>query len=268
MARRRRRTTESQYKNPAARKPRSAQPNKSPSSNHPAESYQRALNNEATPEDLLNLQETAGNQAVSKLMSPSTPGSPPSVQAKLSLGQADDEYEKQADSAAANVMAPEAASPTHHTQNTEQPAESGFPSSTPQVMQQPKNEEEVARKPTNTPSATNTASGNGDSLGRGFESQLGQGGKPLAGNTRAFMEQRLGADFSGVRVHADNTADTLSKSIQAEAFTHGRDVYFRGGNYQPESTEGKKLLAHELTHVVQQTGGQMKQDEKSKGPQG
>ena len=57
-----------------------------------------------------------------------------------------------------------------------------------------------------------------------------------------------------MRVHADAHADGLSRSIQAEAFTRGRDIYVAGGQYAPNSMEGKRLLAHELTHVVQQNG--------------
>lgn len=81
------------------------------------------------------------------------------------------------------------------------------------------------------------------------------GGSPLPGETRAFMEPRFGADFSGVRVHADAQADQMNREIQAQAFTHGQDIYMGAGRYDPGSDAGKHLLAHELTHVVQQGGG-------------
>ena len=87
-----------------------------------------------------------------------------------------------------------------------------------------------------------------------FEGQLAShrgGGQPLSDETRAFMEPRFGTDFSGVRVH--NTPD-LANAIQAQAFTHGQDIYFNSGKYNPGSSGGKELLAHELTHVVQQSG--------------
>jgi hypothetical protein len=58
-----------------------------------------------------------------------------------------------------------------------------------------------------------------------------------------------------VRVHADSRGDTLSRSVQADAFTTGSDVFFRSGRYAPSSSDGRKLLAHELTHVVQQSSG-------------
>ena len=60
-----------------------------------------------------------------------------------------------------------------------------------------------------------------------------------------------------MRVHADGEAGKLSRQLQAQAFTHQRDVYFAPGKYDPNSSAGKRLLAHELTHVVQQTGGQV-----------
>ena len=78
------------------------------------------------------------------------------------------------------------------------------------------------------------------------------GGQPLPNPIRVPMEQAFGADFSGVRIHADAGSDELARSIQAEAFTTGRDVYFRQGAYEPRSRGGQELLAHELTHVVQQ----------------
>lgn len=81
------------------------------------------------------------------------------------------------------------------------------------------------------------------------------GGAPLADATRALFEPRFGADFSHVRVHTGAQARETAKSIDAKAFTVGRDIAFAGGQYSPDSHEGQKLLAHELTHVVQQRGG-------------
>jgi hypothetical protein len=81
------------------------------------------------------------------------------------------------------------------------------------------------------------------------------GGRPLGDNVRGQMESAIGADFRGVRVHADAQADTLSRAVNARAFTVGQDVYFRQGAYEPGSSSGRELLAHERTHVVQQSGG-------------
>lgn len=81
------------------------------------------------------------------------------------------------------------------------------------------------------------------------------GGQSLDSGVRAQMEPAFGADFSTVRVHTDAEADTVSRSLNARAFTTGQDVFFRQGAYNPSSSSGRELLTHELTHVVQQAGG-------------
>lgn len=78
------------------------------------------------------------------------------------------------------------------------------------------------------------------------------GGSPLPDSTRSFMETRFGADFSGVRVHTDASAQEMSRDIHAHAFTHGNDIYFNSGQFDPDSSGGRTLLAHELTHTIQQ----------------
>lgn len=80
-------------------------------------------------------------------------------------------------------------------------------------------------------------------------------GQPLAGSTRAFFEPRFGHDFSKVRVHTDAKASEAAQAVRAKAFTVGQDTVFGQGQYFPETERGQQLLAHELTHVVQQTGG-------------
>lgn len=77
-------------------------------------------------------------------------------------------------------------------------------------------------------------------------------GQLLDLETRTFMESRFGQDFSQVRVHTDNKASASARSVNALAYTVGRDVVFAAGQYAPETKEGKSLLAHELTHVLQQ----------------
>ena len=80
------------------------------------------------------------------------------------------------------------------------------------------------------------------------------GGQTLDSSVRGQMERSFGTDFSSVRVHHDTHADVLSRSLEARAFTTGSDIFFREGAYQPGTSSGRELLAHELTHVVQQTG--------------
>ncbi len=77
-------------------------------------------------------------------------------------------------------------------------------------------------------------------------------GQRLPTSVRSFFEPRFGVDFSHVRVHTDSTAVRLSRQLNAEAFTYGRDIYFGEGRYNPSTASGKRLLAHELTHVMQQ----------------
>lgn len=79
-------------------------------------------------------------------------------------------------------------------------------------------------------------------------------GQPLDAGTRAFMEPRFGHDFSQVRVHTNARAAESARAVNALAYTVGRDVVFQEGIYEPETGEGRRLLAHELTHVVQQGG--------------
>ncbi|MFN9954029.1 MAG: DUF4157 domain-containing protein, partial [bacterium] len=83
----------------------------------------------------------------------------------------------------------------------------------------------------------------------------GGGGSPLSMQVRGQMEASFGVDFSGVRVHAGADAAAMAASVDAKAFTHGQDIFFAKGQFAPGSTPGKELLAHELTHVVQQGGG-------------
>lgn len=85
--------------------------------------------------------------------------------------------------------------------------------------------------------------------------QLGSSGQPLPGGTRALMESYLRHDFSSVRIHADAAADRAAQALSAQAYTSGRDIVFAAGQFDPESRAGQQLLAHELTHVVQQARG-------------
>lgn len=81
------------------------------------------------------------------------------------------------------------------------------------------------------------------------------GGSPLNTEVRADMEGRLGHDFSDVRVHTDSAAHASAKSVNAQAYTVGSNIVFQRDKYDPSSDSGKHMLAHELTHVVQQRSG-------------
>jgi hypothetical protein len=85
---------------------------------------------------------------------------------------------------------------------------------------------------------------------------VGKGvGTPLDRETRTTMEAGLGADFGDVRVHTDAAAARSAGSVQALAYTVGNDVVFQSGTYQPGTSSGQRMLAHELTHVLQQRAG-------------
>lgn len=98
------------------------------------------------------------------------------------------------------------------------------------------------------PAAGGTAS---DKITGGVQASKGSGNK-MDGDTRSFMERGFDADFSRVHIHSDSNAAQMSRELQARAFTVGNDIYFNEGQYQPGSSEGKRLLAHELTHTIQQ----------------
>ncbi|MDH3976493.1 MAG: DUF4157 domain-containing protein [Deltaproteobacteria bacterium] len=116
------------------------------------------------------------------------------------------------------------------------------------VQRQPE-EEEPVQASENGGGASEVAS----SVEGGINATKG-GGRPLPESDRSFFEPRFGADFSNVRIHTGSDAGQLSRQLGAQAFTVGKDVYFGEGRYDPGSTQGKRLMGHELTHVVQQGG--------------
>jgi hypothetical protein len=91
-------------------------------------------------------------------------------------------------------------------------------------------------------------------------------GQPLDPDTRAFMEPRFGWDFSKVRVHTDSLAADSAKEVKARAYTVGHDVVFAANQFSMATAEGKTLLAHELTHVVQQPNASTIQRNEEKTP--
>jgi hypothetical protein len=84
---------------------------------------------------------------------------------------------------------------------------------------------------------------------------LGSAGSPLGADVRSFMESRFGEDFSRVRVHTDAQAAASANAVHARAYTVGSDIAFAAGAYTPGTPAGRRLLAHELTHTIQQQGG-------------
>lgn len=189
---------------------------------------------------LLSLQHSVGNRAVQKL-----------IQAKkLIVGPAHDKYEDEADRVANQVTKNDRAKEGGALQR-----KSVGETITPLVRNEKalKNDGRLTRK-----AAEAAGGGAGFSVGSGFSRRLADnrgGGSPLPAETRVEMESKFGVDFKPVRIHTGSDAAKLTQSVKAEAFTTGRDIYMNGGKYQPHSSPGKHLLAHELTHVVQQSAG-------------
>ncbi|HTK06482.1 MAG TPA: DUF4157 domain-containing protein [Ktedonobacteraceae bacterium] len=92
-------------------------------------------------------------------------------------------------------------------------------------------------------------------LAQRIRAAIATGGHPLEGRVQRRLEQGLGANLSAVRVHSDVNASTLARSVNALAFTTGRDIFFRSGMYHPDTRRGMSLLAHEATHTLQQAAG-------------
>ncbi len=168
------------------------------------------------------------------------------VQPKLTVNTPGDVYEQEADAMADRVMRMSA------TENMRQPQPTTGLIGKSVQRKCSKCEEEEKKKPIMRKVENGAA---GIPVSSSFASSLNDskgGGSPLPRDTRNFMENAFSADFSSVRVHANNQASELSKGINAKAFTTGNDIYFNEGEYNPTSADGKHLLAHELTHTVQQ----------------
>ncbi len=93
-----------------------------------------------------------------------------------------------------------------------------------------------------------------DEIAAAIQQKRGRSGAPLPHSVREEARQRLGHDFDDVRIHVDEEADQLSRSLQARAFTIGKDIFFKKEAFSPSSRRGRETLLHELTHVVQQRG--------------
>ncbi len=182
---------------------------------------------------VLFLQRTIGNLAVQGLIKSGI------LQAKLKIGSPGDIYEQEADRVAEQVM--------------KMPEPQAVSSGTPYIQRVcPKCEEEEEKVQAKAASGLNLEAD--PSIENQIQSLKG-GGNPLSEGERAFFEPRFGVDFSQVRVHTESQSAEAARGVNARAFTVGHDVVFGMGEYAPGTSEGKRLLGHELTHVVQQGGG-------------
>lgn len=182
--------------------------------------------------------------------------SAPFVQTKLTIGQPGDRYEQEADRVADQVMRMSDPMRTAVTPVRQLSIQRLCPECEEELQRQPQKSEEddekkkrLQMKPISAPNRDESPD-----LEARITSLKQSGGRPLSASERAFLEPRFGQDFSRVRIHSDAQAAEMAQAVNARAFTVGRDVVFGAGQYQPSAPEGKRLLAHELTHVVQQSG--------------
>ena len=162
------------------------------------------------------------------------------AQAKLTIGEPNDKYEQEADRVARDVV-----------QRINSPVSETPQQDSVQRESTEETEEELQMKPI----LQRVRAVGGEDAPSDIETGINRakgGGQPLDTGLQRSMGQAMGADFSGVRVHTDTQSDQLNQSIQAKAFTTGQDVFFRSGEYNPGSKGGQELIAHELTHTIQQ----------------
>jgi hypothetical protein len=153
----------------------------------------------------------------------------PALRRRLTVGAADDRYEREADVIADEIVA--------------------------NLRRSPIGAGSAGVQRHATPGAVG---GEGGEVPAATASRIRPSGDRFDGTTRARMEQAFGADFSDVRVHASAAVDTAAEGLSADAFTLGRDVYVRRELYQPGTPAGDRLLAHELTHTLQQGGSKIR----------
>ena len=185
-----------------------------------------------------------------------------SLQAKLTISQPNDEYEQEADRVAATVMRMENVARQSIGQADEPPAiqrmcaECEEETEEPPMVQRMCNEceDEVQRKESGAEVLSNNFS------------YLPGTGQVLPDSDRDFFESRFGRDFSSVRIHTDSQAAGAAQSLNAVAFTHRSNIAFAPGQYAPHTSSGRSLLAHELTHVVQQVQPARRMDTTADGP--
>jgi hypothetical protein len=183
----------------------------------------------------------------------------PGVQTKLTVGEPGDVYEKEADAMADQVVR---RMPTEGLGEEVKRKELGLAKKIRRkpIFESKNDPKDVQRKcaacekeEAGAVQKKGEAGGASASTEAGIASTKGSG-SALPSATQSQMESAFGADFSGVKIHANAHAAEMNKDLNAQAFTHGKDVYFDSGKFKPQSVDGQHLLAHELTHVVQQTG--------------
>src|SRR5919199_4288469 len=205
-----------------------------------------------TTDDLVSLHQTFGNRAVRQLLSSSAEGRTSPAQAvspPLSQPESGRAVQlKSSNETSAQVIQRQLDEEDETEEDLEDEEDAG----------------ELQLKPHAQRGGGDDGCGSASSI-KSRVSALSSRGAPLGESMRARMEDSFGADFRGVRVHHDGEADALNRDLHARAFTTGQNIFFRRGEYDPQSSEGGKLLAHELAHVVQQRAGKVRATAQTKG---
>ncbi len=180
----------------------------------------------------------------------------PALHFKLEINQPNDPYEKEADAMADKVIQRQATSgpvgiqrKCAHCEAEEKKLQGKSSYSANDIQRKCAHCEEEEKR------IQKKDAGGSPDVSPSIESALQSGkgnGNPLSDGLKAEMNDSFGVDFSGVSIHTDGQSTQMNKDLNAHAFTHGNDIYFNSGKFDPSSSSGKHLLAHELTHVVQQ----------------
>lgn len=210
------------------------------------------------------------NGFFSKSPSLDSSSSPFFVQPKLKIGAANDRFEQEADAMADAVIQQKLMEPVA-TASSISSIQRKCSECGEEIQMKEEEEEEVLQKKCESceeeEHVMRKPNGEETTASKNLQSELSQtkgGGESLPADTKSSMETAFGSDFSQVKIHTNSPSIQLNQKLGAQAFTHGSDVYFNEGKYNPKSTSGKHLLAHELTHVVQQ--GSSKRIQKTPQP--
>lgn len=206
---------------------------------------------------------------------PASPSFAASVQTKMTVNKPGDKFEREADKMADKVMRMPAPVPApgkeeklqrqpeeklqkkeeEKIQKAAMPEEKIQKAAMPEEKLQKKEDEKIQKAPATEEKLQRKGGSGAPAASSGIQSAIQNktsGGQPLSSDVRGYMEPRFNADFSNVRVHSDPESASLSNQLSARAFTYQNHVFFSQDQYQPGTSEGKQLLAHELTHTIQQ----------------
>jgi hypothetical protein len=204
----------------------------------PAVQFRMAVN---TPGDKFEQEADRMAEKVVRMPAPPTPARDDKLQ-RQAADKSDEKIQK-------------AARPDEQIQKAALPEEKIQKAALPEEKIRKKDDDKLQKAPAPVDKLQRKGSDATPTIGSGVQSAIRNqsgGGQPLSSDVRSYMEPRFGADFGNVRVHHDAESASLNNQLSARAFTYQNHVFFSRDQYQPGSSEGKQLLAHELTHTIQQ----------------